>query len=69
MENKIKSLIKKISRFGYDVKLKNQKNIDPVCGMEAVSDFFKSEYKDKTYYFCSEYCKKQFDENPVNFTV
>lgn len=24
----------------------------------------KSEYKDKTYYFCTGQCKKRFDENP-----
>ncbi|MDP2741641.1 MAG: YHS domain-containing protein [bacterium] len=69
MQNKIKDLIKKISRFGYDVKPKNKKHIDPVCGMDATSDFFKSEYKGKTYYFCSEHCKKQFDEKPDNFIV
>lgn len=67
MENKIKNLIKKLSRFGYDIKPKNQKNIDPVCGMDATSDFFKSDYKNKIYYFCSLHCKDKFDKNPDNF--
>jgi len=69
MENKIKSLIKKLSRFGYEVKLKNKNHHDPVCGMEATNDFFRSEYKEKIYYFCSEHCKKQFDANPDNFVA
>ena len=67
MENKIKSLIKKLSRFGYKVTPKNKKNIDPVCGMEATSDFFTSEYKDKKYYFCSQHCKEKFEENSANY--
>ncbi len=39
---------------------------DPVCGMlldasKAKALGFKSEYQGKTYYFCSDDCKKQFD--------
>jgi len=67
MENRIKPLIKKLSRFGYKVTPKNEKNIDPVCGMEATSDFFTSEHKEKKYYFCSQHCKEKFDENPANY--
>lgn len=69
MENKIKSLIKKLTRFGYKVISKDKKNIDPVCGMEATSDFFKTSYRGIDYYFCSLHCKDKFDANPDNFIV
>ncbi len=43
--------------------------IDPVCGMEVdpAKAAGKSLYKGKTYYFCSEGCKKKFDNNPEAF--
>jgi Cu(I)/Ag(I) efflux system membrane fusion protein len=43
-----------------------QAQIDPVCGMQVDprKGAGKSEYKGKTYYFCSEGCKKKFDGNP-----
>ena len=28
---------------------------------------YKSEYKAKTYYFCSPMCKQKFDRNPEKF--
>ena len=39
---------------------------DPVCGMlltasKAKALGFRSEYQGKTYYFCSDQCRKQFD--------
>ena len=39
---------------------------DPVCGMQIdpAKATNKTEYKGKTYYFCSDYCKKSFDANP-----
>ena len=39
---------------------------DPVCGMEIdpAKAAGKSDYKGKTYYFCSDHCKKTFDANP-----
>ena len=42
---------------------------DPVCGMtvDPKSAAGKSEYKGKTYYFCSPGCKKEFDKEPENF--
>lgn len=67
MENKIKSLIKKLSRFGFSVKPKNQGHIDPVCGMEASSNLFKADYQGKSYYFCSDYCRQQFEKNPEDY--
>jgi YHS domain-containing protein len=43
--------------------------LDPVCGMDVkVSDSkFKSEYKGKTYNFCSADCKKSFDKDPSRY--
>ncbi|MDP3955778.1 MAG: hypothetical protein Q8Q18_00840 [bacterium] len=38
MENKIKSLIRKLSRLGFGAKAKKKGHIDPVCGMDATSD-------------------------------
>lgn len=43
--------------------------IDPVCGMsvDPASAAGKSEYQGKTYYFCSQGCKQEFDQNPDQF--
>jgi YHS domain-containing protein len=40
--------------------------IDPVCGMEVdpAKAAGKSEYQGKTYFFCSDHCKRAFDANP-----
>jgi len=45
---------------------------DLVCGMDidpkqAAAAGLKSDYKGKTYYFCAEDCKKQFDAEPAKF--
>lgn len=43
--------------------------IDVICGMKVQeSTAFKSEYRGKTYYFCSEHCKEKFDQNPVKYS-
>ncbi|MBA7591638.1 hypothetical protein ES708_33798 [subsurface metagenome] len=44
--------------------------IDPICKMEVDEKTakFKSEYKEKTYYFCAPGCKKEFDDNPEKYT-
>lgn len=44
---------------------------DPVCGMplkehEAAG---KSEYKRRTYFFCSPSCKVVFDKEPEKYAV
>lgn len=41
-------------------------SIDPVCKMsvDEKKTAAKSEYKGKTYYFCSPGCKAKFDANP-----
>jgi len=42
---------------------------DPVCGMDVdeAKATDKSEYKGKTYYFCSSGCKKTFEANPETY--
>jgi YHS domain-containing protein len=42
---------------------------DPVCGMtvDEKTAKLKSDYKDKTYYFCNTSCKNTFDENPEKY--
>ena len=67
MENRIKSLIKKLSKFGFSVKPKKESHIDPVCGMEASGDLFQANHQSKSYYFCSEHCKEQFIANPGEY--
>ncbi len=43
--------------------------LDPVCGMmvEPQKAAGKSEYKGKTYYFCSRGCKVAFDRDPDKY--
>lgn len=40
---------------------------DPVCGMDVDEKTAKSEYKSKTYYFCSPGCKREFDKDPEKY--
>lgn len=42
---------------------------DPVCNMQVdpKTAAGKSEYKGKTYYFCSAGCKTRFDADPGQF--
>lgn len=44
--------------------------IDPVCNMTIDKDeaVATSMYNGKTYYFCSEHCREDFDRNPEKFT-
>ncbi len=44
---------------------------DPVCGMEVDKQTAKatSTREGKTFYFCSEACKKAFDQNPTQFAA
>lgn len=43
--------------------------IDPVCGMDVNENNppAKSTYDGKTYYFCSEQCRQDFEEEPEDF--
>lgn len=40
--------------------------IDPICKMavEESTARYKSVFEGKTYYFCAEGCKKEFELNP-----
>lgn len=67
MENRIKSLIKKLSRFGFSIKPKNKGHIDPVCGMEATSGI-AFVYQGKEYAFCSDHCRQEFKKQPERYT-
>ncbi|HUU37789.1 MAG TPA: YHS domain-containing protein, partial [Candidatus Desulfaltia sp.] len=42
---------------------------DVVCGMEVHEDkaAATTEYGGKTYYFCSEHCKREFDRDPEKY--
>lgn len=42
---------------------------DPVCGMmiEERDAVATSDYGGKRYYFCSQDCKTEFDENPADY--
>ncbi len=42
---------------------------DPVCGMQVDEQRSAgvSEYKNKTYYFCSQTCKQKFDASPERY--
>jgi len=43
---------------------------DPVCLMIVDEDDakFTTSYRDHTYYFCCNWCKKKFDENPKRYS-
>lgn len=42
--------------------------VDPVCGMEVdESTPYKTMYKGKVYYFCSEGCLKAFRRDPEKY--
>lgn len=42
---------------------------DPVCSMQIDENSAKitSEYERKTYHFCSETCKEQFNTKPATY--
>jgi Cu+-exporting ATPase len=44
---------------------------DPVCGMmvDDQNASARSDYQGKTYYFCSQDCRKKFDANPSKYTA
>jgi Cu(I)/Ag(I) efflux system membrane fusion protein len=42
---------------------------DPVCGMDASHADFHSEYRNKTYRFCSATCKAKFDQDPARYAA
>lgn len=40
---------------------------DPVCGMEVKEEKVCTDYKGKHYCFCSENCKKTFEQDPEKY--
>ncbi|HEY8369960.1 MAG TPA: YHS domain-containing protein [Thermodesulfobacteriota bacterium] len=44
---------------------------DPVCGVQVDdgSAEIESTYQGKTYVFCSEDCKRRFEEDPARYAV
>lgn len=42
---------------------------DPVCGMmiEDADAVATADYNGKRYFFCSQDCKVEFDENPADY--
>lgn len=42
---------------------------DPVCYGEVDEDsaVHKIEYRGQTFYFCTAYCRKKFEENPEKY--
>ena len=42
---------------------------DPVCGMEVAEHTakFMSNHMGRKFYFCSEMCKKRFNEDPMKY--
>jgi len=42
--------------------------VDPICDMKTAPDMKHTfEYKNKTYGFCSAYCKDEFKKNPGKY--
>ena len=46
-----------------------QEAIDPVCGMAVVTrkNEILTTIEGQTYYFCTEGCRRDFEENPQKF--
>ena len=44
---------------------------DPVCNMQVrkQDNEYSSQYQGRTFYFCSEHCKKSFEDNPDRYLV
>jgi YHS domain-containing protein len=44
---------------------------DPVCGMQVdeAKAAATSQYQGEMYYFCSESCKRQFDQDPERYAT
>lgn len=43
---------------------------DPICGMviDPKTAAGNSDYQGKTYYFCSQGCKNEFDKEPQKYS-
>ncbi len=47
----------------------SKKVVDPICGMEIDKSeaTATSEHMGKTFYFCAQGCKRQFEEDPMKY--
>ncbi len=51
-----------------DVRAGKGEHIDPVCGMYVdESTPFRAEHGGRTYYFCSENCRRKFEGDPGRY--
>ncbi len=42
---------------------------DVICGMNVSEESdITSTFRGKTYYFCSEGCREEFEKNPIKYT-
>lgn len=42
---------------------------DPVCNMKVSKDSkFHSDFQGRTFFFCCEGCKSEFDSNPIKYS-
>ncbi len=57
-----------LNKFGFQLESQGTE-MDLVCGMEVdpSKTSYKSSYKEKNYYFCSETCNNHFDANPQKY--
>ena len=67
MSSKIKVWFRKFRKSGRNTNDKPKNIVDVVCDMKIQPGIFSSEHGGRSYYFCSEYCKTQFDANPAQF--
>ena len=46
-----------------------QRNVDPVCGMQVDPEKVvqTADYDGRTYFFCAERCRKEFENQPQKY--
>ncbi len=40
---------------------------DLVCGMDVTDSTYVADYEGKTYFFCAEHCKEEFQKEPQKY--
>lgn len=58
-----------VAAFASIVSTQRLKRTDPVCGAIVEKDLAagRSDHQGETYYFCSQHCKMEFDDNPYAY--